>query len=557
MNDKTANYWIQRYDNLNTDFSAYWSNHMQRLADYILPRKSTVRTAKQKGADLNELVYDSTAIHANDLLAARMQASLTPSSNKWFQLRGKFPRQYQEIYGEDLNDNTEVKRWFDECSDEMFAMLNASNFATVVHEMFLDLGCFGTANMSMEGITNERGTFDGFKFQSIPIEDYVFSENTDGKVDVVIRKIKKTARQALQRYDKKRLHPSILEAIKKEPEKEFQFIHAVFPQEDFDPNTKIKNDKPFGSIVIDYDNKEIVEEAGYDEHPFMVTRWSKSSGEKYGRGPGRTAIDDIKVLNMSKKLELRAWTKVIDPPLMVEHDAVLGGLRITPNSIIYVRDINRRPVPFEIGSRWDIGQLKKEELVSSVKRIFYSDQLQFPEQEAGDMTAREVMVRYELMQSLLGSTFGRIVSECLDPLIERMFSKMDRTKMLPTRPAILADMKDLKIGYTSPLAMAQKAEEAQSIDAWLASTMPLAQADPTVMDVVDLKEVVRLKAELLGVPAKVIRSKQDEKDINENRAMMQTQQMESAQNLQEAETLNKMAPFMREANKMTATGETP
>ena len=129
--------------------------------------------------------------------------------------------------------------------------------------------------------------------------------------------------------------------------------------------------------------------------------------------------------------------------------------------------------------------------------------------------------------------------------------------MLPTRPAILADMKDLKIGYTSPLAMAQKAEEAQSIDAWLASTMPLAQADPTVMDVVNLKEVVRLKAELLGVPAKVIRSQKDEKQINENRAMMQTQQMESAQNLQEAETLNKIAPFMREADKMTATGETP
>tara|TARA_R100001594_G_scaffold33372_3_gene61965 strand:+ start:3238 stop:4926 length:1689 start_codon:yes stop_codon:yes gene_type:complete len=549
--DEKAGYWVKRFEALESDRRGFWDNHLQSLSDYIIPRKAKITVKRSKGADLDEYHFDSTSIHANELLASRMQASLVPSSSKWFTLRGVFPREYQKNYKEDLNENNNVKEWFDDCAEEMFAAINASNFNTAIHELFLDLGCFGTACMSMEGTPDERGRLSGFKFQAIPIQDYVFSENIDGEVDFVIRKLKKSARQALQRWDKKNLHPSIMEAIKEDPDQEYDFLHIVYPKEDFDPHTKkTKNNLPYGSLIIDQKNKELVEEAGYEEFPFFVCRWAKAAGEKYGRGPGRTAISDIKVLNACKRLEMRAWPKIIDPPIMVENDAYIGSIKLAPSSIIPVRDINRPPIPFVIGSQWDISNLKKDELIQSIKRIFYSDQLQFPEQQSNKMTAREVMVRYELMQSLLGSTFGRIVSELLNPLISRMFSKMDRNRMFADRPASLADVDKLKVAYTSPLALAQKVEEAQAIDVWLESILPLAQIEPGILSMIDLKEVARVKADLLGVPARLMRSKEEELEIEEGMKAQQEQEAQMENTMKETQALKNMAPFMQQAEGM-------
>ena len=553
-NDKTANYWVRRFESLEIDRQAYWQNHHQTLSDLILPRKSNIATQREKGADLNSYAFDSTAIHANELLASRMQASLVPGSSRWFDLTVKFPEKDKEVYGESAEYNTEIQKWLDQCSDKMYEMLNGSNFNTVIQEFFLDLGCFGTACMSMEGVRGISGNYESIKFKSIPIQSYVFSENTDGEVDLVFLKLKKTARQAFQRFDPKKLHPNIHEALKEEPEKEFNFLQAVYPREDFDPHTKkTAKDMPYGNIVIDKDHKEIVEETGYQEFPFFVTRWAKSSGEKYGRGPGRTAIHDIQNLNNARHLENRAWGKLIDPPLMVEDDTYMGNFRVVPNSIIRVRDITRPPMPLvaQIPGGWQVTSLKKDELVQSIKRIFYSDQLQFPEQEQNKMTAREVMVRYELMQTLLGSTFGRITTELLHPLIGRLFSKLERDKNFPQRPAMLANVKELDIEYKSPLAMAQKAEPIKAIDVFLESTLPLLQFDPGALDMVDFKKLVQCKAELLGVPAKIMREDKEAKEIGVNRDEAAKEATNREKTLQDADALNKMAPFLGTAGKMS------
>ena len=545
---ESVDYWLKRYQRLEADRLSYWDDNFQNLADYILPRKSNILTRREKGADLNGYVFDSTPVHANELLASRMQADLVPSSSNWFYLDAEFPDQDKKTYDQDPNKEPEVKKFLDDCVDKMKGQIDASNFDVVIHEFLLDLGCFGTACMSMEGVPGADGSFQGFRFQSIPIQHYVFCENADGEVDIVMRKLRKTARQAQQKWPNADFHETIQEALKKDPEKEFEFIHIVFPKEEFDSHTKkTKKNMPFGSVVIDERNKRVVEEAGYFEFPFYVTRWAKSSGEKYGRGPGRTAIHDINVLNASKLLEMRAWSKVIDPPIMAEHDTFMGNIRVVPNSVIHVRDITRPPIPFVSQTRWDVTALKRDELVQSIKRIFYSDQLQMPEQEQSKMTAREVMVRYQLMQSLMGSTFGRINTELLSPFITSLFNKMERANMLPPMPAMLANVEGLKIKYKSPLAMAQRYEEVQSINTWLETVMPLAQMDPAVMDVVDLKQVALCQADLMGVPAKVLRGEEEQAQIEENRQEMQIQQNEAVQLQQQIEGLRNVAPFMREA----------
>jgi hypothetical protein len=123
-NDKKANYWVRRFESLEIDRQAYWQNHHQTLSDLILPRKSNIATQREKGADLNSYAFDSTAIHSNELLASRMQASLVPGSSRWFDLTAKFPDKDKKLYGDDIQYNVDIQKWLDQCSDLMYEMIN-------------------------------------------------------------------------------------------------------------------------------------------------------------------------------------------------------------------------------------------------------------------------------------------------------------------------------------------------------------------------------------------------------------------------------------------------
>ena len=61
-----------------------WESRWQAIEDYVLPRKAQITTVRSKGASRVGKLFDSTAIHANELLAASLQGTMSPSSALWF-----------------------------------------------------------------------------------------------------------------------------------------------------------------------------------------------------------------------------------------------------------------------------------------------------------------------------------------------------------------------------------------------------------------------------------------------------------------------------------------
>ena len=111
---------------------------------------------------------------------------------------------------------------------------------------------------------------------------------------------------------------------------------------------------------------------------------------------------------------------------------------MTPAGITVVRS-DGAIKPLQIGSNWQITDMKENQLRQAIRQAYYSDQLQL--QEGPQMTATEVQVRYELMQRLLGPTLGRFQSEFLNPLIERTFGIMFRAGALMPEPEIIKGSK--------------------------------------------------------------------------------------------------------------------
>jgi hypothetical protein len=530
----TYEYIKKRVDALASDRGT-WEVNWQEILDYVMPRKADVVTLRTKGEKRTEVLFDSTAITANNLLAASLQGTLTSPSLPWFSVK---------LRDEVLNENREVQLWLEDTAKRMYDTFNETNFNTEVHEMYLDICSIGTAALFVEE-GNKGFDTDGIHFNTLHIAEYYIQENINGKVDTLYRKYKLTARQAVQEFGEKNVGEKILQAAKEKPDQKFNFIHAVEPTDDYKRATgKTSTKLPYHSCHVCEEDKMVVRTGGYNEFPYLVPRWSKATGEIFGRSPSYNALPDIKTLNKAVEIGLKAWAKAIDPPLLVQDDGVIGRVRMTPAGITVIRN-DGAVKPLQIGSNWQITDMKENQLRTAIRQAYYSDQLQL--QEGPQMTATEVQVRYELMQRLLGPTLGRFQSEFLNPLIERVFGIMYRAGALMPEPDIIRGSK-IDVEYLGPLARSQRMEEAVSIERLYQLAMNIAQVDPAIMDNINHDEAIRLRGNLLGVPKTVLRGKDEVEEMRNARA----EQQQMAAMAQEQQAQAQAMKTQAEASKTMA-----
>ena len=512
---------LKRFDRLKADRSN-WDQMWEELAVYLMPGKSDFISTTTKGTKRAAQVYDSTAIHALQILSASLHGSLTSPSTKWFGLRFR---------QDELNEHKDAKDWLEQCSKSIFQEFGKSNFSTEVAEAYQDMVGFGTAALQFDVKTKEAG-FDGFNFRACHLAEVVIAESVEGRIDTVFRKLKLTARQANQKFGDQ-CGDKAMKALEKDPDKEFDYIQAVFPRElEGEPAMVAPPHlRPWACYYISVIDKKICQETGYYELPFMVPRWSKTTGDVYGFGPGCTARPDIKTLNESRKLAMKAWEKSIDPPLKAMQNGILGKIDMRPSTVTYVRDMNNLE-PIVNATNWNADQLMLSDVRASVRRIFFSDQLEL--QDGPQMTATEVQVRYELMQRLLGPTLGRLQSEFLNPIVERAFYSMLRGQALPPMPEVLQEVGgDLDIEYVGPLARSQKMDEVTGIQRAIEGIMQLAQVNPDVLDIVDVDKAGRTISDRLGAPADMLRGDEEVGEMRQARQQQQQQQAEMEQGQQE------------------------
>jgi hypothetical protein len=550
----------KRWDQMYTELSM-WLSTWQDLTDYCMPRKSgQLLYQRTPGQTQTERLLDATAVHANELLAASMQGSLTSGSVKWF---------YYRIRGLEYGKDNPTDRWLDQAGDTSYDELKQSNFNGESHEFYADLGCVGTAAMFMARKRAVPGyPWTGMRFKTLQPGSYCIAENEEGIVDTLYYKFKFTLRQAVARWGLEALPREMISAWsdEKNKDREYEFLHCVFPRKDYfnrsygkDPDTLSGRDRKFASVFLTYANPHILEEGGYFEFPFAVARWTKSSGETYGRSPGFTALADIKTLNKLVELKLRALANMTYPPLKVRDDGVLGTVRLSPGGLTHVRDMDAVEALFLKGDI-NTAVLNEEKLQQAIRRMFYADQLQL--QEGPQMTAYEVQVRYELMQRVLGPTLGRLEAEYLSPVIEFVYHTLERAKRLQPVPQSMGDQlnksgKKFDIEYEGPLQRAQRLGDVVTVQRFFQIALPLAEIDPEVMDNVDTDATFRILAKQTGTSPQILRSEEDRDKRRAERRAMQAQQAQQVQANETMKAAGAGAPAIKALVEAQQTGILP
>jgi len=510
---------IKKYERLyNRD--ANWRSLWQDVADYIIPKRSNILTKNTTGTKQTTKLYDSTAIHANELLAASMKQAITPANLQWFSLR---------IRNDELMQDTEVMEWLEDCARKIFLGFHQSNFDSEAHELDLDLGGFGMGAMYSE----ETVPFNGFRFHTISIGDYCIEENTDEVVDTLIRKIQITARAAFQRWGKN-AGEKIIKSMDKNPEQYFNFLHMVTPL----------NETLYQGYYVGLEGKTMPERPRiYREFPYLVPRWGKTSGEENGRGPGFVAMPDVKTLNKAVELELKALAKMINPPIKVSDNGVIGVPKMQPGGITTVRP-NAVFEAMQFRVDFNTTQVKADDLKKSIRQVFYSDQLQL--QEGPQMTAAESYIRYELMQRILGPTLGREEREFLNPLIRRQFGIMFRAGLFKPMPdQLFGHENEIDIEYEGTMAKAQRSQEVNALTDVLQILGMVAQMSPEVFDWIDLDAMVHWLTDVRGVPKKLLKDIDTVAEIRKQRAAEGQAGQSKQDSMMVAEVIRKLTPALK------------
>ncbi len=531
MQDSRADALIRRHQELASS-RATWENHWREIAERILPRQDSFQTKWSEGAKRNEKIFDSTAPIALERFAAAMESMLTPRAQRWHRLRASDPA---------LNDADGVRDWFRQVENILFAARYSprANYASQQHETYMSLGAFGTGVLF---VGEEVGS--GLRYKSIHLSDCCFAEDANGRIDTVFRKYRLSARQAAQRWPEKDLPRGIQRALEKEPERRFDFLHAVLPRSEVKVGKSDAKNLPYASTHVAIEDRVVLQEGGFEQFPYAVSRYVTAPNEVYGRSPAMAVLPDIKMLNEMSRTIIRAAHKTVDPPVLIHDDGILGGRPdLRPNAINYGGvDSAGRPLmqPFQNNARVDIGLDMMNQRREVINDAFLVSLFQILVQGPA-MTATEVLERAQEKGVLLGPTVGRQQSESLGPMIERELAILARADALPPMPAALREAGgDYEIQYDSPLTRAQRAEEGLGVMRALEIAGAMAAADPTIFDNFDADAVAKIAVEVHGVEH-ILRKKDDVEALRGQRTQQEGLSQTLAAGPQVADTVSKLS----------------
>jgi len=502
--------------------------HYQRLAEIMIPRKADFTVTRASGERRMENVFDSTPMIAARGLASAVDGMIKPKTSRWFHLRA-------DDY--ELNDAEEVQLWLADVEDRMYSAIydSRARFIHATGETDLDLVIFGTGVL----FVGESTKLDHLMFKNHHLKNSYIVRNGDGHVDTIFITAEMTAGQAAQRFGENALGETARKLLADgKPEHKVEYVQIVEPKDESVFGQRGVRGMLFRSTWVETKSKAKVHEGGFHEFPFVIPVWDSASNEDYGRSPGMVALPDSNTLMAQSRTLLKAGQKIVDPPLTIASDSVIGAVRTWPGGNTYfdidsAKSLGRVPIaPLTTGANIPLGREMQNDTREQIGMAFFRHVLQLPI-DRPEMTATEVLERKQEYIHTLGPVFGKLESDYIGPMVDRVFSIMMRAGAFMDPPDVLRG-RGVSFVYMSPIERARKQIEAAAVSRTAEIINPYAAVDISIMDNYDGDEIAKGVAEANGMPIKWMRP-------DEQVDMIRQQRAEQAQAQQAAEDAERTA----------------
>lgn len=497
--------YLKRYAGLVNTRSEMISVYRE-LSDYHLSHRGRFLVERNQKVRHNLKQYNNTSRTAARTLASGMMAGITSPARPWFKLQSPDAR---------LNEVSAVKKWLHDVQKILYAIFAASNTYNSLHQLYSELGVFGT------GALGVFGEFDNVIWcKPYTVGSYVLATNGRNFVDTFYREYCITVGDCVKRFGKENCSKEVQKMWNSGSlEVDVTVYHCIEPNDDRDNTSPMAKDKKFRSVYFERGEKEFLLRSGFDHFPILTPRWDVVSEEVYAMDcPGLIALGDAKALQLGEKRKYQAVDKLVSPPLKADsslrENVSKGGLK--PNDIVWTNS-NKNIESIYGNYRPDLSAVMaiQQESEDRIRRAFYEDLfLMLANTDRREITAREVAEKHEEKLLMLGPVLERVHTELLNPMIDRAFSISQSAGILPPPPRELVGV-EVGVEFVSVLAQAQRLADSGGIDRLTQFAGALAQIWPEARHKIDVSQAVDDYASALGVNPNLVVGNDDARAMAE------------------------------------------
>ena len=501
---------LKRFEELRTARMPY-EQIWEEITNLCMPNRGGSFNREETPAYLDDL-YDSTGALAAENLVSTLLGGLVNQEIGWLKLKpaGQVGPGFEDI------DYILSHR-----SDELLQLFKdpKASFYTNISEMFMEIVTLGTGALEVF-----YEPLAGIQFRAIKLRSLYVSTDKAGKVDVVYRRYKIKARNFEPMFGSD-IPKRVKRLAKEKPEELLEVIRCCAPNEDF--KLGINDQLPFRSVYLLKDGGEVLSDTQLEYFPYIIARWNKLPDEDYGRSPAWTALPDLQMIQAMEFSALEMAQKISSPPIMVADDGVLLPIETHANGVIVggidpITGRNRvAPLPF--GGSPQLFDAFIERKKDAVRKAFFNNALSL--QDRPQMTAEEVITLREEGFRLMSANINRLVEEVLMPLVNTTYFLAERFRIFAP---IDEDGEVFELGvpidieFMGQLARTAKVNDALAWNRYLQQFLiPLAQVDPTALDILNIDRSAQIIADSLNVPIETLSTFNEVQQIREARAQQQ------------------------------------
>lgn len=490
------------------------SELMRDVAKFVSPTRA-INTEMHDNPDqvhLNEDVYDGKAVSAARTMVDGMFGhSCSPASN-WADMNvtrdGDSVREAEEYTRNAMR--IMMERW------------RSGNFYTAAYQFINDGVHLGN------GALMSRARGQKMYYKALNPFHWFFAEDDYGEMTMFIYRFQMSAQEAVASL------PKVSDEVKREaednPTGKTWYMYVVIERDLAASLTgkSIAKMPEYSVYVKELKGNEILKESRFESNPISLWLYRKNSGEKYGRGPGDDAYQDLQYTNQLSQSIMEGQQLRAAPPMIAGHEAKAYGLKYQPKRINYYSNPDRKPEFMTVGGDY----MSSMDLLTRRDQIiefhFMVDFWTMLSRATNRQTAYEVSEKQGERLALIAYPIQNFFSS-LNGTLERSLDMAIKNNIVP-KPGRWAQGTDLRFVFNGFLAQSQRrAVEGQGMLQAFNEIAPLLQMDPQAMIVLNSEEFIRKRFDVNNVPTSLLRTKDEVKKIKEAQAQQAAAQQKTEQ----------------------------
>lgn len=476
-------------------------------------------------------ILDSTTTDAWEIAQNGIMSGLTPASRPWHRLQFKDPG---------LNKFGPARDWLEKLQNTVYQLLRSGQFYPSMHSTCGEVLAFGTGNIAKTKTPEGK-----VRYKDLTFGEYWISSSAGGKIDTCFRSVWMTARQIIQMFGESSVSKHILYDAQRPAScfNSYEIVHCVQPRKNRELGKINSENMPYESVWFENmtagdlsaqqasqisSAPSILRVSGYRKFPYYVPRWKVTGSDNYGgASPAIKFLGEAKILMDIKESMTVAIHKEVDPPVVADSSLRGFNIRSGAGGITYIDSHNATQKGLEALYKVQFniqgGKMLLDDSRTAIKNGFFNNlflMLMNIENQADRVTAAQVQ-RMEAQGLLQIGPFIEHMQE--DVLNDVVLGAIDEILEFPEwygleRPPQEIQGQEFEIIYISMLAQAQRAMGKSAIDEMIGVVSNASEVFPEAVDLIDIDEGLRERADLTGVPSRMVRSEDHVQAIRQRRA---------------------------------------